>query len=96
MKKISFFVKAGFYAKSNRSKVKHPDNKTTIIIPLSHSPNPYRLRKCLHTFRALAAVRVQACYNRNAEKRLFLAGFSGPADPVYVHPAVVGATVSAV
>ena len=27
---------------------------------------------------------------------LFLAGFSGPADPVYVHPAVVGATVSAV
>jgi len=27
---------------------------------------------------------------------LFLAGFSGPADPVYVHPAVVGAAVSAV
>lgn len=27
---------------------------------------------------------------------LFLAGFSGPADPVYVHPAVVGATTSAV
>jgi len=27
---------------------------------------------------------------------LFLAGFSGPADPVYVHPAVVGSTTSAV